>query len=224
MSKYKHIFKPIKIGSKTVRNRIELSPVGPLLATGGLVTRELIEWGRTFAGGGAGIVTIGDSAINPPASRPLGNALNLGSDRAIDPLHDYAEAVQANGARASIQLNYHAECSPADMTEKDIADVILYFSQAANRCLSAGMDMIMIHGAHGQLISQFVSPRKNSRTDAYGGNLINRARLVREILEALRSALSTKVHRRKKRGAFPPTPIFLDHSVYTSHERRWIRV
>ena len=65
MTGYSHIFRPIEIGGMTVKNRIEMAPVGPLLAIEGLVTRELIEWGRALARGGAGIVTLGESSVNP---------------------------------------------------------------------------------------------------------------------------------------------------------------
>ena len=184
---YEHIFQPITIGNMTVKNRIELAPVGPLLATGGLVSRELIEWGRAFAKGGAGIVTMGDSSITLQSGEPPANALNLGTDRAINPLNTYVEVVQRYGAKASIQLNYHGRHSPTEMSLEEIHLMIQSFAAAAFRCMKAGMDMIMIHGAHGQLISQFVSPRKNFRTDAYGGRLENRARLAVEILEAIRN-------------------------------------
>jgi 2,4-dienoyl-CoA reductase-like NADH-dependent reductase (Old Yellow Enzyme family)/thioredoxin reductase len=171
----------------TVKNRIELAPVGPLLASGGLVSRELIEWGRTFAKGGAGIITLGDSSITLPVNEPPGNALNLGTDRAINPLNTYVEVIHRYGAKASIQLNYHSRQSPTEISLEEINQIIQCFAAAAYRCMRAGMDMIMIHGAHGQLISQFVSARKNLRTDAYGGSLENRARLVMEILEAIRN-------------------------------------
>jgi 2,4-dienoyl-CoA reductase-like NADH-dependent reductase (Old Yellow Enzyme family)/thioredoxin reductase len=194
MSKFQNIFLPFKIGNMTVKNRIEFPPVGPLLANGGLVSRELIEWGRAFARGGAAVVTLGDSAvILPQGMSPAGNALNLGTDQAINPLNRYAETVQRYGARASIQLNHHSDSSPGDMTKEDLKTLISSYAAAAQRCLRAGMDMVLIHGAHGQLISQFVSPRKNHRTDNYGGTLKNRARLAAEILEAIRNKVGDKL-------------------------------
>ena len=78
MSDFKYIFEPLKIGSMTVKNRIEFAPVGPLMASNGLVSRELIEWGREFARGGAGIVTLGMSGIVIIPGIAPGNALNLG--------------------------------------------------------------------------------------------------------------------------------------------------
>ena len=123
----------------------------------------------------------------------MGNALSLGTDSAINPLNNYAEVIQRYGARASIQLNYHADRSPAEMTREDIAEVIESFAGAARRCLLAGMDMVMVHGAHGQLLSRFASPRKNTRTDSYGGSLKNRSRLAREVLEAMRAEVGDRL-------------------------------
>lgn len=193
MTGYSHVFRPIEIGGMTVKNRIEMAPVGPLLATEGLVTRELAEWGRAFARGGAGIVTIGESSVMPPAEGQVGKALNVGADRCIGPLRNLTEAIHEHGAMASIQLNYHADCSPAEMTRGDITAVIQSFARAAHRCLSAGMDMVMVHGAHGQLLSRFASPLKNNRTDSYGGTLENRSRLPREVLEAIRAEVGHRL-------------------------------
>lgn len=190
MGKYKHIFTPLKIGRMTVKNRIEKAPAMPFLATvDGNVSRELIEWEMAFARGGAGIVTIGDSPIVSEIATKVGRILNLGKDKTVTTLSRLAEAIQRYGAKASIELTYfepQSQYSPTNMTLEDIKVLIDSYAKAAYRCLNAGMDMIMIHGAHGHLISQFLSPRRNFRTDAYGGNFKNRARFATEVLEAIR--------------------------------------
>jgi 2,4-dienoyl-CoA reductase-like NADH-dependent reductase (Old Yellow Enzyme family)/thioredoxin reductase len=193
MGAYPHIFSPIRIGELTIKNRIEFPPVGPLLGVNGLATRELIEWARNLARGGAGIVTLGDSAILPPVDGQYGNALNLGADRAINPLNRLAETIQRYGAIASIEISYHMPYLPSDLSREDIRKLIDGFAQAALRCLKAGMDMIQVHGAHGQLISQFFSPRKNTRTDEYGGPLENRVRFAMEVLEAIRDKVGNRL-------------------------------
>jgi 2,4-dienoyl-CoA reductase-like NADH-dependent reductase (Old Yellow Enzyme family)/thioredoxin reductase len=191
MGNYKHIFTPLKIGRMTVKNRIETAPCVPFLAgIDGDVTRELIEWERALARGGAGIVTIGDSPITNETAAKAGHILNLGIDRTIGALNRLAETIQRYGAKASIELTYFdpsKQYSPDDLTIEEIKTIIESYAKAAFRCLAAGMDMIMIHGAHGHLISQFLSPRKNHRTDAYGGGFENRARFATEVLEAIRS-------------------------------------
>jgi 2,4-dienoyl-CoA reductase-like NADH-dependent reductase (Old Yellow Enzyme family)/thioredoxin reductase len=193
MSNFKYIFEPFKIGLMSVKNRIEMAPMGPLMASNGLVSRELIEWGREFARGGVGIVTLGMSGIVIIPGIAPGNALNLGTDNATNPLNRFAETVQRYGARASIQLNYATASMPGEMTLAEIKMVIEGFANAAQRCLSAGMDMIMIHGAHGHLTSRFFSPRKNLRSDSYGGSFKNRARLAVEVLDAIRNKVGSKL-------------------------------
>eukprot|EP00008_Paramoeba_atlantica_P004605 CAMPEP_0201488096 /NCGR_PEP_ID=MMETSP0151_2-20130828/16859_1 /ASSEMBLY_ACC=CAM_ASM_000257 /TAXON_ID=200890 /ORGANISM="Paramoeba atlantica, Strain 621/1 / CCAP 1560/9" /LENGTH=451 /DNA_ID=CAMNT_0047873315 /DNA_START=66 /DNA_END=1421 /DNA_ORIENTATION=- len=79
--------------------------------------------------------------------------------------------------------------SPSEMTNEEIEDVIGRFVSAASLVKKAGFDGIQIHGAHGYLISEFLSPRTNKRTDKWGGSLENRSRLLREILEQVRFAV-----------------------------------
>ena len=81
MTKYQHIFTPFKIGRMTVKNRIEVAPAMPMLASiDGDVTPELIEWERALARGGAGIVTIGDTPVSNELAVNIGHVLNLGID------------------------------------------------------------------------------------------------------------------------------------------------
>ena len=71
--------------------------------------------------------------------------------------------------------------------------IIQYFGDAADLCMRAGMDMILIHGGHGMFISQFLSPHANKRTDHYGGSVENRSRFVYELLSAIRERVGNKV-------------------------------
>jgi 2,4-dienoyl-CoA reductase-like NADH-dependent reductase (Old Yellow Enzyme family)/thioredoxin reductase len=197
MVEFKHVFKPIKIGNMTVKNRIESAPCVPFLAgIDGDASRELIEWEKALAKGGAGIVTIGDSPIISETAARVGHILNLGVDRTIGALNRLAEAIQRYGARASIELTYFSpneQYSPNTLTVKEIKSIIDSYARAAFRCLNGGMDMIMIHGAHGHLISQFLSPRRNHRTDAYGGEFSNRVRFVTEVLEGIRDKVGDRL-------------------------------
>ncbi len=193
MSQYKHIFQPIKIGRMTVKNRIETAPAMPFLATSdGDVSRELIEWEKAFARGGAGIVTIGDSPIVDEIASAVGHILNLGTDKVTAGLSKLAEAIQSYGARASLEftyLDFRSKVTPTDISTAEIKRLISAYAEAARRCRNAGLDMIMVHGGHGHFISQFLSEKQNRRTDAYGGSFENRARFVNEILEAIRDKI-----------------------------------
>ena len=197
MGAFEHIFSPIKIGGLLIRNRIEAAPAMPILAgISGDVTRELIEWEKALARGGAGIVTIGDSPVVSEIAARLGHVLDLGTDRSINVLNRLAEAIQRYGARASIELTYHdhfVSYSPTDITKERIRAIVDAHAQAARRCLVAGLDMIMIHAAHGHLVSQFLSRKSNRRTDGYGGSLKNRARVAMEILDAVRNVVDGRL-------------------------------
>ena len=197
MGDFKHIFQPLKIGRMTVKNRIETAPCVPFLASiDNDVTPELIEWERAFARGGAGIVTIGDTPIMNETAARVGYILNLGTDKTIGALNRLAEAIQRYGAKASIELTYfdpNQQYSPNDLSLEEIKNLIDSYAKAAFRCLAAGMDMILIHGAHGHLISQFLSPRKNKRTDIYGGSFENRSRFATEVLKAIRDKVGERL-------------------------------
>ena len=221
--RYPNVFSPFKFGNVEIKNRIEIAPAIPSLSTSdGLVTRELIEYYKSLAKGGAGIVTIGDSAIDFEFARDHPFQLNIGDEKVIAGLFTLVEAIQRFGAKASIELNHPGrnaeprfnggrmplapsppppgETGPlvemmpggiwstvvTEMTQELIDTVVNRYAEACYRCWQAGFEMVMIHGAHGQLIGQFTSPYTNKRTDRYGGNLRKRATFAVEVLEAIR--------------------------------------
>jgi 2,4-dienoyl-CoA reductase-like NADH-dependent reductase (Old Yellow Enzyme family)/NADPH-dependent 2,4-dienoyl-CoA reductase/sulfur reductase-like enzyme len=209
---YKYVFSPFRIGNIEVKNRIETSPMLSEMATpDGFVSREIIEYHQSFARGGVGIVTIGDSMINQNTGHY--SQLYLGDDRIIAGLGNLVEAIHKYGAKASVELNFHVTSPtalgggsstgpaskptarrkprfPAPVTEvmdqKLIDQVKNNYADAAYRCMVAGFQIIMIHGAHGQPLAQFASPLTNKRKDKYGGSLANRARFAIEVLDAIR--------------------------------------
>ena len=183
----------------------------------GFVTREMVAYYKNFARGGAGIITIGESPIDFEYAKGHEFQLNLGDNRIINGLSLLVENVQRYGAKVSIEihhpgryvLNGRPTIGPSpipavmeevaakregrsvrpvkEMDQEMIDTVIDHFANAAYRCLRAGFEMIMLHGAHGHLISQFLSPYTNKRKDGYGGSLANRARFAREVLTAIRN-------------------------------------
>jgi 2,4-dienoyl-CoA reductase-like NADH-dependent reductase (Old Yellow Enzyme family)/thioredoxin reductase len=196
MASYEHVFRPLRIGRVTSRNRIETAPGIPFLATPDyFVTRELIEWHRAFAKSGAGIVTVGDSQVDLEDAKRHGRAhtICLGDDRVVAGLSALAEAIQLHGALASIELNFGGIASPTEMSQDDIRTTIESFVRAADRCMHAGMDMIMVHGGHGHLVGQFFSPLTNQRSDQYGGSISNRARFANELLESIRAKVGQRM-------------------------------
>jgi 2,4-dienoyl-CoA reductase-like NADH-dependent reductase (Old Yellow Enzyme family)/thioredoxin reductase len=214
---YEHIFTPIVVKGIDFRNRIETPPTLPFLASAdGFATAELVAYHRAFARGGAGIVTVGDSAISLPGKNHEGQ-LNLGTDGAIPGLNKLYEGISRHGAVASIELNHgghntfvkgqrplgasrlpsgleeqaaalegRAPITPKEMTEDDIAETIESFADAAWRCQAANFKMVMLHGAHGHILAQFLSPLWNNRTDRWGGSFEKRARFPLAVVDAVR--------------------------------------
>ena len=189
----------------------------------GFITRELIGYYQSIARGGAGIVTIGETPVNYNNARRHNYQLNISDERIMAGLCTLLESVHRYGAKLSIelchaggsQLGYPDGISVSPgvckleealakaggrkktrntvMTQDMIDDVIDEFASSAERCQRAGFEMIMLHGGHGHLLAQFVSPYLNKRTDEYGGDLENRAKFVIQLLDEVRSRVGKKL-------------------------------
>lgn len=206
MTQYEHVFSPFRFGKVEVKNRIASAPMLSCMATpDGFVTREMIEFYQAFARGGTGLVNIGDSAVDDVYGRAHFMQLNLGHDAVIGGLSSMVEAIQKYGAVASVEVNHTGllgtasvlggkePIGPMCMDEELMAQVIESFVDACERCVRAGFQTVMLHGGHGNLLSQFVSPRTNKRTDRYGGSLENRARFPLEVLDAIRARVGDRL-------------------------------
>jgi 2,4-dienoyl-CoA reductase-like NADH-dependent reductase (Old Yellow Enzyme family)/thioredoxin reductase len=187
-----------------------------LAAEDGSVTPELVEFYRQRAAGGAGIVTVGETSIDIDRAPSHRGQLHLGDDDKIAGLTALAAVIRRHGALASIEINHagrqtipdllegRAPIGPSpvpspfnmaqagrrfeveEMTLEQIETVAETFATAAGRAQRAGFDMVLLHGGHGWLLSQFVSPLANRRTDRYGGSLEDRARFPLEVLGRIR--------------------------------------
>ena len=209
--------KSIQLGRLTVKNRIEAAPSLPNLGGAtGFVTRELVEYYRAKAKGGAGIVTVGESAIDSEYAPSHGAQIVVDHDNKIPGLNALAEAIKRYGARASLQLCHAGRQTTPDLIGKKkpiapspipsafhemlaggsivvqemslemIDQVVENYADAALRLKRSGFDMTSIHGGHGWLPAQFLSPLTNLRTDEYGGAIENRTRFCIRVLERIR--------------------------------------
>ncbi len=222
---YDHVFTPIVIKGVEYKNRIEVSPTIPYMATSdGLATQEMVEYHRALARSGAGIVNIGDSMVNFRWGKNHEGQLDLGRDDVITGLSQVWEGISRYGAIPSIELNHGGHhtflkglepfgVSPLasgveeynaakegrlpggvrQMDQDQIELAIQDFADAAYRCMSAGFKMILVHGAHGHLLFQFLSPLTNKRTDRWGGSLENRARFPIAVLNAIRKKCGSEL-------------------------------
>lgn len=208
---FENLLRPGRINRMHMRNRIIAGPLEKSMADyDGSLNGRYIAYAEERAAGGAALLTL-ESAYVSPEGR--GNPYQVGchADHVIPGLRRMTEAVRRHGANLALELNHGGRQSsaavhhrrplapspigssfmdagsfPWEMTEADIKRVIGDFARAAERCLRAGVDMIHLHGAHGYLLGQFLSPRSNRRRDGYGGPLENRARFPLEVLAAVR--------------------------------------
>lgn len=207
---YEHITMPGQIGSLTIRNRISLSPMEKNWADRlGNPTQRYIDYLALRAKHGVGMMNFEATYVDP---RGRGNLFQLGlwHDDNIAAHRRLNEAVQAHGSRTSAELNHGgrnanthrtglqpvgpSNCPSEivgghqlhELTVEEIAEVVQSFRAAARRAVQAGYDMITVHGAHGYLITSFLSHVYNQRTDEYGGSDENRRRFVTEIYQAIR--------------------------------------
>jgi len=205
------LFDPISINNMNLSNRFVRSATWEGLATtDGAVTPRLIDIMVALAEGGIGLIITGYTFVSPEGQSSPGQ-LAIFDDRFQPGLRQMVGSVHGAGAKIALQIVHggtfadprltNAEViGPSDiekdgkrtcrsMIKKEIENVISLFGKAAIRAKHCGFDAVQLHAAHGFLISQFLSPAFNRRTDEYGGSLSNRARLLLEVVQNVRKAV-----------------------------------
>jgi 2,4-dienoyl-CoA reductase-like NADH-dependent reductase (Old Yellow Enzyme family) len=202
-----HLFSPIPLRTLTARNRLWISPMCQysVFAEDGVPTDwHLVHLGSR-AVGGAGVV-IAEATSVEPRGRISPQDLGLWNDVQAEAFERITRFVADHGAIPAVQLAHAGRKArvpdaigpsavafadmpvPHEMSAEDIRTVVTAFRAATERALVAGFQAIEIHGAHGYLIHEFLSPISNRRTDAYGGDFANRARFAIEVVRAVRAA------------------------------------
>jgi 2,4-dienoyl-CoA reductase-like NADH-dependent reductase (Old Yellow Enzyme family) len=195
--------KPKKIGLIEIKNRFVRSATFEGMATeDGYVTEKLIELYKNLAQGGVGLIITGYAYVQENG-RAFDKQTGASKDNFIPGLSKIAEIIHKNGDGCKVALQI-AHCGrqsrilentispsaleekltkkvPREMTKVEIQETIDAFAQAIRRAKEAGYDAVQLHGAHGYIITQFLSPYINIRTDEYGGTLENRVRFLEEI-------------------------------------------
>ncbi|MHB8829718.1 MAG: NADH:flavin oxidoreductase, partial [Syntrophales bacterium] len=202
------LFEKITINNMTIENRFVRSATWEGLAEkDGGVTPALIDRMVALARGGVGLIITGHAFIHKSGQSGPGQ-LGVYRDELLPGLTGLAAAVHENNGRIILQLAHggffameklsgEAPLAPSlvpemaksprrEMTRQDIQELVGAFAAAAGRAKAAGFDGVQIHAAHGYLLSQFLSPAFNRRTDEYGGSIENRARFLIEALRAIR--------------------------------------
>lgn len=212
---FTHLFTPGRIGTLSLKNRIFKAPTSTGMSNpDGSVTERLIRHYREAAAGGVAMVIAEYAYIDNIASKSAHCQLGISCDDHVSGLAWLVEVIKEQGARAAIQLEHcgrqkflgtppikaasavpwaalEARCGksavPEVLTEDEIWQIIDAFGDGVRRATFAGFDLVEIHGAHGYLLTNFLSPHTNKREDQWGGSLHNRMRLLTEIVKNARS-------------------------------------
>lgn len=214
--KYPHMFEPLTIKGVTFKNRVFASPIttNRIVSDLGYPTPEAIDVYETKARGGFAEVTITESFIDHEYSWRHEHGLNLW-EKPMSTIHMESimvltEAIKAHGAVAAIQLNHvgamnHPDTIPGrknpigpsafvredgvqveEMTVEMMEKTAAQWAEVAWVCKSLGFQVINLHGGHGWLLNQFISPKFNHRTDEFGGSMANRAKFPIMVCKKIR--------------------------------------
>ncbi len=208
---YKYLFSPIRINQTEIKNRLAYPALGLLYSYDRKINDRYINFYRTRAAGGVGLLTIGPVGVDYIGSGAL--VIGLDHDEAVADFQKLARIIRAEGAQPWVQL-FHAggyshpilingqqpmapsavyysysKTTPREMTLEDIEAVQQAFADAAVRAKAAGFAGVEIIASAGYLITQFLSPVKNKRSDGYGGSFENRTRFPRELIGRVRKAV-----------------------------------
>jgi len=190
-----------------LRNRIVMPPMVTQYGSGeGYVTARSRNYYAARARGGVGLIIVEATYVDKPG-QAFANQLAISDDKFIPGLSSLVQAIHKEGAKAAIQLHHGGRLAksalngrqpvapspvassegelPKELSVEEIGKIVSKFADASVRAEKAGFDGVEIHGAHGYLIDQFLSPSSNKRRDSYGGDLGNRARFLIEILRAV---------------------------------------
>ena len=210
---YPNLFTPLQVGSLTLRNRIISAPnMMAALNPDGSPTEYMVGYYEEKAKGGAAIVTVGDTPVEERGfTTPRHPILDKTT---VQKWSEVARAIRQHGAIASLELNHGGRISNEAVTgftplgpmdeikangtrvkgaeEADLQELAAAFGNTAALAKMTGYDMVLLHGAHGWLLDQFLSPKWNRREDPFGGSLENRARFPLMVIDAVRQAVGPR--------------------------------
>lgn len=235
-------FTAAKIGPVTLRNRFVKAATFEGVMPNGAVSDELIEFHRLMAAGGVGLTTVAYCSVSP-AGRVHRHTMVM-SEEILPDLTRLTEAVHQEGAKIAAQIG-HAGLVANQISNKvpttapstrisapamglvkaakldELAQIKQQYIDAAKIIDRAGFDVIEVHLGHNYLLSSFLSPNLNKRTDQYGGTLEKRARYPREIVAAIRAAVGEHMAVTVKLNMAdgPKTGLWLDESLQVA---RWL--
>lgn len=211
MSRYTHLFTPLRLGPLTVRNRVVFSAHLTNYAQDGLPTEQHAAYYAARAAGGAGLIITEEHSTHS-TDWPYEKLIHGFDPRVIPGYRRITEAVHAHGVPILAQLNHNGGQAssmfsrlpvwgpspvpdplfrevPKALELHEIRSVVEGYAQVAEHCMAGGFDGVELQCSHSSIVRGFLSPATNNRTDGYGGPLANRARLLLEIVAAVRAVL-----------------------------------
>ena len=215
---FPHLCSPITIGRVTFRNRMFSAPMGGTdITNDGCIGPKSTAFYELRGKGGAGAVTVSECMVHPDTDGSHAYHLDTSILNSLAAATYTADAIHRHGAVPSLELSHSGMYAGTYMTDKSkqhnmhqwgpsdtvrpdgvpvkalttdmLSDIVASYGRVAGLAKRAGFGMIMIHGGHGWLLNQFLSPYFNKRTDEYGGSLENRCRLAIEVLKSVREAV-----------------------------------
>ncbi len=212
---FAHLGRPGRIGDVLLHNRVVKSPQATATANqDGTVTQRTVDHYRRLGEGGTGLVMVEYTYVDDDASKAIHNQIGLSRREHVAGLGWLADVVRSTGAKVGIQLAHggrqrflgtrplkSASSSswsevekvegnvPVPMTAVEIHQLVTDFGVAARRAYEARFDLVEVHAGHGYLLTNFLSPHTNDRTDEYGGTFENRSRILLEIVDEIRRSV-----------------------------------
>ncbi|MGD0854648.1 MAG: FAD-dependent oxidoreductase [Dehalococcoidia bacterium] len=210
MIDFKMLFTPFKIKNLELKNRIVMPPMTTNLADpDGNVTENMINYYAARARGGAGYIVV-EAACVEPAGKLMALSPGIWDNNMVNGWKKLADACHKGGSKVALQIGHAGRQTtsmftfetprgvsavadpmlqemPVEFTLADIKDLLSKYGDAITRAREAGFDAVELHMAHGYLLSQFLSPHSNKRTDEYGGSLMGRLKFPLEVIKNTRS-------------------------------------
>jgi len=211
--RYRHLFTPLRLGPVTVANRIVFSAHLTNYATDGMPTEQHAAYYAARAAGGAGLIITEEHSTHP-TDWPYEKLIHGFHPRVVDGYRRITDAVHAHGVPVFAQLNHNGGQAssmysrlpvwapspvpdplfrevPKAVEHHEIAEIVDGYATVAGHCAAGGFDGVELQCSHSSIVRGFLSPATNRRTDEYGGSLADRARLLLEIVDAVRSTIGS---------------------------------
>ena len=239
---FPYLFSPLRVGSVTVPNRIVFSAHLTNLAERNRPGPDLVAYYEERARGGAGLIITEEQSVHP-TDHPYERLIRAFDESVIPAYRDLTRRIHAHGTPVFAQINHNGGQAastytrlpvwapspiadplfrevPKEMDVREIAEVVAAYARVARHVRDGGFDGAELQASHSSLLRQFLSPYANRRTDAYGGTVERRARLVREIVAAIRA----EVGREFVLGIRIPGDEFIDGGLTLAHSVQTVRI